>query len=107
MNAPYRKEKGNVPILAKKINDETVIVVRKDVKKYVDDPDFLMALQLYNITKMWGLPNGAEGWVNEPCDFIDAITAIELEAKQIEQEATPTHANNPRESGIKGSSRRK
>ena len=81
----YRKEKGSVPILAVEINGEPVIVTRDEVKKYVDNPEFLDALSLYNYTKLWGMPNG-NGWANEPIDLLDAITALELEARALERE---------------------
>ena len=81
----YRKEKGNVPILACKINDEPVIVTRNEVKKYVEDPMFCYILGVYNYTKLWGMPNG-NGWANEPVDILEGITALELEAKAREYE---------------------
>ena len=75
--------------------------MRKDVKKYLEDPEFIVALEYYNYTKLWGLPNG-QGWANEPCDVLDAITALELEAKAIEQEALEKNGRNTGKSGSKG-----
>ncbi len=40
---------------------------------------------MYNYVKLWGLPNNA-GWANEDAVMIQAITAIESEAKDIEYE---------------------
>jgi len=60
-----------------------------------------VALEYYNYTKLWGLPNG-QGWANEPCDLLEAITALELEAKAIEQEALEKHGNNTGKGDIKG-----
>ena len=82
----YRKEKGHVPVLAIKIGSENVIVTRDEVKGYVEDPQFSYYLSVYQYTKLWGMPNG-NGWANEPVDILDGITAIEIEAKNIEAEA--------------------
>ena len=90
----YRKEKGGVPILACKINDEPVVVTRDEVKKYVNDPVFGYIIGIYNYTKLWGMPNG-NGWANEPVDILEGITALELEAKAIEHE----ELENAREQG--------
>lgn len=84
-NKTYRKDKAEVPVLLCKIDGEPVCVKRKEVKKYVEDPAFQLAMSHYNYTKLWGLPN-AQGWCNEPFDMLESITAIELEAKAIEHE---------------------
>lgn len=68
-----------------KINGEPVKVRRDEVKKYVEDPDFLYYLEYYHYTKLWGLPHG-QGWANEPLDILAAISAFEMEAKAIEAE---------------------
>ena len=49
----------------------------------VTDPLFQNALSIYSYTKLWGMPN-ANGWANEPIEVLEAITAIELEAKTME-----------------------
>lgn len=74
-----------IPALLCKINDEPIIVLRKDVKRYVEDPLFGYIMGVYNYTKLWGMPNG-NGWANEPCEILEGITAIELEAKAMEHE---------------------
>jgi hypothetical protein len=104
----YRKEKGNVPTLLCKINDEPVVVTRDEVKKYVNDPMFCHFMGIYNYTKLWGMPNG-NGWANEPCEILEGITALELEAKAIEHEemenarerstSNPKSTSNGRKSG--------
>lgn len=43
-------------------------------------------LAVFQNVKLWGLPNGNIGWANEPFDIIEAITAFELEQREIEQE---------------------
>jgi hypothetical protein len=100
-NEKYRKDKGDVPVYARKFGDETTVVLRKDVKTYLEDPEFIVALEYYNYTKLWGLPNGA-GWVNEPCDLLEAITALELESKTIEQESLEKHERDTGKSTPKG-----
>ena len=49
---------------------------------YVNNPTFLYLLQVYNMTKLWGLPHGG-GWADEPADIMNGLTAIELEARDI------------------------
>ena len=80
----YLKHRGHVPLVFK-IGDEPVSIRRDEVKKIVEDPYFLNILSHYNMTKLWGMPNG-NGWANEPCDLLEAITALEMEAKAIEAE---------------------
>ena len=81
----YRADKIDVAVLACKINDEPVIVTRREVASYINDPFFIYILGVYNYTKLWGLPNG-RGWANEPVDILEGITALELEARAIEHE---------------------
>ena len=81
----YRKEKGHVPILATKIGQENVVVTRAEVSGYVNDPEFLYYLSVYQYTELWGLPNG-HGWANEPTDILEGITALKIEARLIENE---------------------
>jgi hypothetical protein len=64
---------------------EPVRVKRKDILGMVTDPVFQEALSIYQLTKLWGMPN-ANGWTNEPIEVLEAITAIELEAKAMEHE---------------------
>lgn len=68
-----------------KVGEDEVIVRRREVADYVDNPEFQYCLAVYQYTKLWGLPNG-NGWANEPSDLLDGITALELEAKLIEHE---------------------
>jgi len=82
----YRPEKADTPILAVKIGDEDVIVLRREVMGYVSDPCFQHYLSAYQYTKLWGLPNG-NGWANEPSDLLEGITALELEARLLENES--------------------
>lgn len=82
----FRPEKGHVPILATRINEEDVIVTRNEVAGYVNDPEFLYFLNVYQYIKLWGLPNGTVGWANEDAYVMDGITALELEAKKIEHD---------------------
>jgi hypothetical protein len=70
-----------------------VLVTRDEVSAYVDDPEFLYFLSVYQYTKLWGMPNG-NGWANEPTDILDGITALEIEAKTIESEMM-NKANGP------------
>lgn len=51
----------------------------------VTDPVFQDAISIYQLTKLWGPPNG-NGWANEPIELLEAITALELEAKALEHE---------------------
>lgn len=81
----YRKEKADVLVLAKKVNDEDVKVTRKDVQGYVQNPEFQYYLSVYHYIKLWGMPNG-QGWANEPCDVLEAITALEIEQREIESD---------------------
>ena len=78
----YRAEKGSVPVLAMKINDENVIVTRDEVKKYVNDPAFGFYLECWQYTKLWG----SLDWRNWPIDILEAMTAIEYETRVIEAE---------------------
>ena len=68
-----------------KVGNDDVIVRRKEVMGYIEDPEFQYCLMVYQYTKLWGMPNG-NGWANEPSDVLDGITALELEAKLIESE---------------------
>lgn len=81
----FRPEKGHVIILAKMIDGEPVKVRRDEVKRYVEDPIFLYYLEIYHYTKLWGLPNG-KGWAHEPIGVLTAISAFEIESKEIEAE---------------------
>jgi len=80
----YLKHRGHIPLVFK-IGDEPVSIPRDTINDYIDDPYFLSILYYYNMTKLWGMPNG-EGWANEPCDLLDGITALEMESKAIEAE---------------------
>lgn len=82
-----------MPILATKIGGEGVIVRRDEVKRYVEDPVFLEALEIWHYTKLWGLPNG-KGWANEPEEVLRSITAIELEQRAIESEEVEKSRDN-------------
>lgn len=93
----YRPEKADTPILAIKIGDEDVIVTRKEVAGYISDPPFQHYLSAYQYTKLWGLPNGS-GWANEPFDLLEGITALEMEARLIENESY-SKANKTQSSG--------
>ena len=64
---------------------ESVAVRRDEVLGKITDPVFQDALSIYQLTKLWGSPNGC-GWANEPIEVLDAITALELEARAIENE---------------------
>jgi len=64
---------------------EPVAVRRDEVLGKVTDPVFQDALSIYQLTKLWGSPNG-NGWANEPIEVLEAITALELEAKALEHE---------------------
>lgn len=92
----YLKHRGHVPLLFK-IGDEPVSIRRDEISKYVEDPLFLTILSYYNMTKLWGMPNG-NGWANEPVDMLEGITALEMEAKAIEAEMyeEATSKNNPK-----------
>jgi hypothetical protein len=81
----YRSEKGHIPVLAKEFNGEPVIVRRDEVKSYVEDPIFLYYLEIYHYTKMWGLPNG-RGWAHEPMNVLVAISALEVESREMDNE---------------------
>lgn len=64
---------------------EPVAVRRDEVQARITNPVFQDALSIYQLTKLWGPPNG-NGWANEPIELLDAITALELEAKALEHE---------------------
>lgn len=91
--AKYLKKSADKMVLACKINDEPVIVTAKEVKEYVEDPLFGYMMGVYNYTKLWGMPNG-NGWANEPIEILEGITAIELEAKAMENEELENAQNN-------------
>lgn len=91
----YRAEKGWRPTLLCTVNGEEVVVTRDEVKGYVENPEFLQALDLWHKTKLWGMPNGS-GWANEPQEVLDAITALELESKAIEAEEIERAKNESR-----------
>lgn len=78
------------------IQGEAVYVTRDEVKGYIENPIFLEALNIWHKTKLWGLPNGHDGWANEPIDVIDAITILENEAKVIEAEEMERAKNESR-----------
>lgn len=84
------------------INGEEVLVRRDEVAGYVNDPTFLYILQVYNMTKLWGLPHGG-GWADEPADIMNGLTAIELEARAIEYEEIKNGSNSTSNSPSKGS----
>lgn len=75
-------------VLAKKIGDENILVKRKDVEGYVNSPEFIYYLSVYQYVKLWGMPNG-NGWANEPCNVLEAITALEIEQREIEHDLIP------------------
>jgi hypothetical protein len=78
----YRAEKGSVPILAIKVNDENVIVTRDEVKGYMDNPEFGFYLQCWQYTKLWNTLD----WRYWPIDILEGMSAIEYETKAIESE---------------------
>lgn len=84
------------------INGEEVLVRRDEVAGYVNDPTFLYILQVYNMTKLWGLPHGG-GWADEPADIMNGLTAIELEARAIEYEEIKNGSNSRGTTSDKGS----
>jgi hypothetical protein len=43
-------------------------------------------MEKWQLTKMWGLANGAVGWANEPSIYIEAISILESENNKIESE---------------------
>lgn len=90
----YRKEKGHVLVLATKIGQEDVLVTRDEVAGYVNDPEFLYYLSIYQYTELWGLPNG-QGWANEPTDILEGITAIKIESRLIENEQMESARGKP------------
>jgi len=51
----------------------------------VDNEEFRFYLDVYHMVKLWGMPNG-RGWIDEDKNVMEAITAIEMEAKAIESE---------------------
>ncbi len=63
-----------------------IAVYADTVEDYVNN-EFYYALQYWQMTKMWGLANGNNGWANESFDYIDAITALESEHNAMENEA--------------------
>jgi hypothetical protein len=72
-------------IFAKQIDGVPVKVTRREVKQFVNDPVFGFFLEVYQYTKLWGMPNG-NGWANEPLSVLEGITALEMEIKSIEAE---------------------
>ena len=71
---------------------------------YVNNPTFLYLLQVYNMTKLWGLPHGG-GWADEPADIMNGLTAIELEARAIEHEEIKNGSgSNTQNKGSRGGS---
>lgn len=85
----YKKNRkyvsGETIMLATNINGEPVKVKRKEIRGYVENPEFQVALEYYHYTKLWGMPNG-QGWANVPHTLLAAITALEIEAKALEHE---------------------
>ena len=80
-------------VLAKKIGDDNILVKRKDVEGYVNSPEFTYYLSVYQYVKLWGMPNG-NGWANEPCNVLEAITALEIEQREIEHDLIPDSTKN-------------
>jgi hypothetical protein len=70
------------------------------VQAFIEDAEFQYVLSAYQYTKLWGMPNG-NGWANEPTDLLDGITALEIEAKTIENEEMNA-ANKPKGSSALG-----
>lgn len=101
----YRKEKEDVVVLATEINGEPVIIRRRDVREYVEDPVFLYALQVYQYVKLWGMPNGG-GWAEEDAFILEAITAIEIENNKIEAEQYESISSGGNSSNIEERLRR-
>ena len=79
-------------VLAKEIDGEVYKITRKEVSQYVNDPVFAFYLEVYQYTKLWGMPNG-KGWANEPLNVLEGITALEVEMKTIEAEELNQHDN--------------
>ena len=100
-NQNYKEGVGNgdAIVLLCEINGEPVKVKRRDIKKYVETESFQIALQYYNNTKLWGLPNGNIGWANEPAIFMEAITALEFESKAMEHEEMEAMQNKSKTKG--------
>lgn len=72
-------------IFAKEIEGEPVKVTRREVNQYINNPIFGFFLDVYQYTKLWGMPNG-NGWANENLTVLEGITALEIESKCIEAE---------------------
>lgn len=85
-----------------KVAEEPVKIRRDEIKDYVEDPTFLTLLTYYNWVKLWGLPHGG-GWADLPCDVLDGITAIELEARALESESMEASTNNSKTSNLSSS----
>lgn len=65
--------------------------------QYVNDPAFIFYLNVWQYTKLWGMPNG-NGWANEPINVLEGITALEFESKTIEAEELDKHGTDKRPS---------
>ncbi len=90
-------------VLAKQFGDskdDVVLVRRDDVHRYTDDESFRYYLAIYHYTKLWGMPNG-NGWANEDTNVLDAITALEIEQREIESDEM--EKSNPNKKGGNGS----
>ena len=61
---------------------------RGEVDGFINNPAFQYYLSVYQYTKLWGMPNGS-GWADEPCTMLEAITALEVEQREIEYDAMP------------------
>lgn len=60
------------------------IVFYKDIPSYLDDY-FYSALYAWWMTKTWGT-GFTGGWTEWPCEYLDAITAIENAHNEVESE---------------------
>ena len=61
------------------------VITWNDIDSYFDDT-FYSAMEVWQLTKTWGMANGSLGWGNEPRDYIEAITTLESESIKVENE---------------------
>jgi len=76
----YARKFGEPP------NEEIIYVTRDQVKGYINDPLFVYYLGVFQTVKLWGLPHGSAGWATEDACCMEAITALEMERREIENE---------------------
>jgi hypothetical protein len=78
-----------------------VPIKNSEVDEYIQDEQFLSALEAWIMTRKYGLANGSVGWANEPSEYIDAVFTLEseqstIEAEEMDKKTKASKANAPK-----------